>query len=256
MRLDTIIYEKDGAVGIIKLNRPPVNAIIPAMYEELLAALQKAREDPDIRVVVIEGEGRCFSVGADIKVSYTAEEFAKWQNHPMQDIARTIVTLDKPTIAACHGYALGAGLELAILCDIRIAAEGCQFGFPEAGVGATISNAGTKYFPLLVGLGKAKELIFTAEFIDAEEAKRLGLVNKVISLEKLHDAAMEMAKKIAKNSPLAVNCMRIAIDRGLESTLEDTLQIEVAMAKICHAETMRLMKAKSEEISKKKKVET
>ena len=218
-----------------------------------MEALRIAQQDPEVRVVVVEGQGKCFSVGADIKVSYTSEEFARFQNHPMQDVARTIVTLDKPIIAACHGYALGAGLELALVCDIRVVAKDCQFGFPEVGVGATIGNAGTKYFPLLVGLGKAKELIFTADFIDAREAERLGLVNKVVPREELQSTALEIAGKIAKNSPLAVRCMKLALDRGVESTLEDSLQLEIAMANICHTEMTRLMKAKSRTITRKKK---
>jgi enoyl-CoA hydratase len=134
--------------------------------------------------------------------------------------------MPKPVIAAVHGYALGAGCEWAMNCDIRIAAEGTRFGFPEASVGATVTNAGTKLLPLLVGLGRAKELVFTAEKIDAREAERFGLVNRVVPAEMLMETAIDMAAKIARNSALSLALSKKALNQGACQGFEETLEHE------------------------------
>ena len=144
----------------------------------------------------------------------------------MQDTTRTIMGMPKPVIAAVHGYALGAGCEWAMNCDIRIAAEGTKFGFPEARVGATVTNAGTKLLPLSVGLARAKEMVFTTDFIDAAQAEQWGLINHVVPLEDLEKTVMEMAEKIAQNSDLSIALSKKALNQGVYQGFEETLDQE------------------------------
>ena len=134
--------------------------------------------------------------------------------------------MPKPVIAAIHGYALGAGCEWALNCDIRIAAEGTKFGFPEARVGATVTNAGTKLLPIAVGLSRAKEMVFTTEFIDAAQAEQWGLINRVVAAEDLEQVVLEMAKKIAQNSALSIALSKKALNQGVYLGLEETLAQE------------------------------
>jgi enoyl-CoA hydratase len=143
--------------------------------------------------------------------------------------------LGKPLIAAIPGYALGGGCEFALSCDIRIAAEEAQFGFPETEVGLTITTAGTKLLSQIVGLGKAKELVFTGDFVDAREALRIGLANQVVAQENLLEAALALARKISEKSPLALKLSRIAIDQGLHSSFEQTLELEASHLLTCVA---------------------
>ena len=151
----------------------------------------------------------------------------------LQDIQRLTLRLNKPLIASINGYALGGGLEFALSADIRIAAEDAKFGFPETGVGLTVTQSGTKLISQIVGLGKAKELVFTGEFINAEEALRIGLVNKVVPNEMLMEETFKMCRKIGERSPLSLRLSRIAIDQGLHSSFEEILEIEADHLLIC-----------------------
>lgn len=151
----------------------------------------------------------------------------------LQDVQRVILGLGKPLIAAINGYALGGGLEFALSCDIRIAAEDATFGFPETGVGLTVTTAGTKLITQIVGLGKAKELILTGRFVDAHEAHDIGLVNKVVDSEAFLDQAMEMCRSINNRSPLALKLSRIAIDHGLHASFEQILELEASHLLTC-----------------------
>ena len=143
--------------------------------------------------------------------------------------------MGKPLIAAIRGYAVGGGLEFALSCDIRIAAQDAKFGFPETGVGLTITSAGTKLISQLVGLGKAKELVFTGEIIDAQEALQIGLVNKVVSDAQLLDAALKMCERIGRNSPMSLRLSRMALDQGLHSSFEQILELEAEHLLACVA---------------------
>jgi enoyl-CoA hydratase len=134
--------------------------------------------------------------------------------------------MGKPIIAAVHGYALGAGCEWAMDCDIRIAADGTKFGFPETNVGGTVTNAGTKLLPLLVGMGRAKELVFTNDMIDVRQAEQWGLVNHVVPFDELDKAALDMAKKIAKTSTLATFLSKRALNQGVYQDFEQVLEQE------------------------------
>lgn len=229
MKFETVIYESNFEIAIISFNRPEVlNAENRQLTSEFLQALKKAQQDTVVKAVIIRGEGRAFCSGHDLSEEVLSgtivEEIVALEN--IQDITRTILTMGKPVIAAIHGYALGVGCEWAMNCDIRIAAEGTKFGFPETSVGATVTNAGTKILPLLIGLGRAKEMVFTNAIIDSERAEQWGLVNNVVPLEKLDEEAMAMAKKIAKNSMLATRLSKTALNQGLYQDFEQTLARE------------------------------
>ncbi len=235
----TVVYSREGNIGFIKLNRPnSLNAVNGAMVEDLLACLKEATNDDDARVVILKGEGRAFCAGVDIKegVAKTEniEEFRKYIIH-MQDIGRAFIALDKPIIAQVQGYALGNGCEFAMNCDLRVAAFGTKLGFREATIGATVTTAGTKILPQLVGLGKAKELLLTAELIDAETAEKWGLVNKVVPQEELEQVTLELAQKIAANHPLSLKLLRAALDFSLDASFEKVMEYEGQLACISYA---------------------
>ncbi|MCJ7791112.1 MAG: enoyl-CoA hydratase/isomerase family protein [Dehalococcoidia bacterium] len=234
MQLETVLYEKRNDIAIISLNRPRVlNAQNRQLISDFLQALKAAQADAEVKTVIVKGEGRAFCSGDDLSESkiMTPEQALQYID-TLQDTTRTMLKMGKPLIAAVHGYALGAGCEWAMDCDIRIAAEGTKFGFPETNVGATVTNAGTKLLPLLVGWGRAKELVFTNEMIDARQAEQWGLVNKVAPLEELDKIAMDMAKKIAKNSTLAIYFSKRALNQGAYQDFEQTLEQETRDAMV------------------------
>jgi enoyl-CoA hydratase len=228
MKLETVIYEKKDEIAIIKFNRPRVlNAINKQLTSDFLKALKEAQADPEVKAVIVKGEGRAFSSGDDLSAHdiTTTEELLE-SIETLQDTTRTMLRMGKPIIAAVHGYALGAGCEWTMDCDMRIAAEGTKFGFPETNVGGTVTNAGTKLLPLLVGMGRAKEMVLTNDMIDARQAEQWGLVNKVVPLEELDKAAIEMAKKITKNSALATYLSKRALNQGVYQDFEQVLEQE------------------------------
>ncbi len=236
MTKKTVLYSRDGNVGIITLNRPEcLNAINGGLLRDFIAQLETAREDKDAISVILTGAGRAFCAGEDLKESSAGKSFETWieETDGLQEIQRMIMRLGKPLIAAVQGYALGGGCEFAMSCDIRIATEDAKFGFPETEVGLTVTTAGTKLLTQIVGLGKAKELVFTGEFVDAHEALRIGLANKVVPAERLIDEALGMANKIGEKSPLALKLSRIAIEQGLHSSFEQILEIEANHLLIC-----------------------
>lgn len=255
MQLETVIYEKREGVAIISLNRPRVlNAQNRQLIGDFLQALKEAQADSEVKAVIVRGEGRAFCSGDDLseKISGPIEDIFRFVE-TMQDTTRVMLKMGKPVIAAVHGYALGGGCEWALDCDIRIAAEGTKFGFPETNVGATVTNAGTKLLPLMVGLGRAKELVFTNEMIDANKALQWGLVNKVVPLEELEKAAMDMAKKIAENSTLATLLSKRALNQGAYQDFEQTLEQETrdVMLVFTTAEAAERAKAALEKTKKK-----
>jgi enoyl-CoA hydratase len=236
MTNNTVLYEKSRNLGIITLNRPErLNAINKDLLKGLIEKLETARRDKSIVSVILTGAGRAFCAGEDLKETAAGKSFEDWieETEGLQEVQRVIMALGKPLIAAVPGYALGGGCEFAMSCDIRIAAESAKFGFPETDVGLTITTAGTKLLAQIVGLGKAKELVFTGDFIDAHEAKAIGLANKVVATESLMDEAMAMARRIGEKSPLALKLSRIAIDQGLHSSFEQTLEMEAGHLLIC-----------------------
>jgi enoyl-CoA hydratase len=236
MTKKTVLYSRDGNVGIITLNRPErLNAINGGLLRDFIEQLKTAREDKEAVSVILTGAGRAFCAGEDLKESSAGKSFETWieETDGLQEIQRMIMRLGKPLIAAVQGYALGGGCEFAMSCDIRIATEDAKFGFPETEVGLTVTTAGTKLLTQIVGLGKAKELVFTGEFVDAHEALRIGLANKVVPADRLIDEALGMANKIGEKSPLALKLSRIAIEQGLHSSFEQILEIEANHLLIC-----------------------
>ena len=236
MTNQTVLYEKSNNVAIITLNRPQrLNAITRELTNGLIAQLKTARQDEDISVVILTGAGRAFCAGEDLKETSAGKSFEDWveETKGLQEVQRVVMDLGKPLIAAVRGYALGGGCEFALSCDIRIAAEDAQFGFPETEVGLTITTAGTKLLAQIVGLGKAKELVFTGDFIGAQEALKVGLVNKVVPAESLLDETLAVAGKIAEKSPLSLKLSRIAIDQGLHASFEQTLELEASHLLTC-----------------------
>jgi enoyl-CoA hydratase len=236
MTAEAVLYGENQNVAIITLNRPErLNASNKELLKGLVEKLGVAKQDKDIVSVILTGAGRAFCAGEDLKETSAGKSFEDWveETEGLQEVQRVILALGKPLIAAVAGYALGGGCEFAMSCDIRIAAESAKFGFPETDVGLTITTAGTKLLAQIVGLGKAKELVFTGDVVDAHEAITIGLANKVVAAESLLDESMAMARRIGEKSPLALKLSRIAIDQGLHSSFEQTLEMEAGHLLTC-----------------------
>ena len=237
MEYKKLIIQDNGAVRVIKINNPEaLNALNTAILKELDAAFTEVAEDIGILAVVLTGEGRAFVAGADIsemksKNAIEGEIFGKLG----ASVFRKIELLPKPVIAAVNGFALGGGCELAMSCDIRLASAKAKFGQPEVGLGITPGFSGTQRMPRLIGMGKAKELIYTADIIDAAEAYRIGLVNHVYEPEALMEEAMKMAEKIASKAPIAVKNSKEAINRGIQTDMESAVAIEAYLFGLCFA---------------------
>jgi len=229
MEFETVIYEKKEQVAVVTLNRPKVlNAMNKQLWLDLREAFLAARADDEVRVVILTGQGRAFSTGADLKDSRdrTLGQYRDYLNH-LQEMSRLILRFEKPTIAAVNGYALGSGYELALACDLRVAAEGARFGSPEAKVSSSVTGGAMRLLPLLVGPGKAKELLFTSETIDGREAQRIGLVNQVVADDRLVPAALEMARKIVSNSAFSIRLIKKGVDMAPEVSLEALMDYEI-----------------------------
>ena len=229
MQLETILYEKIDEIAIIKLNRPKVlNAINMQLTHDLHQALAEVALDTSVKGVILKGEGRAFCAGDDLSENPFGIAVEDLLRHVevLQDTTRIMLNMEKCIVAAVHGYALGAGCEWAMSADIRIAAEGTKFGFPETNVGAGVTNAGTKLLPLLVGIGRAKWMIFSNDRIDARTAEQWGLVNQVVPLEDLDKTAMALAKKIAANSTLSIKLAKKQLNYGTYQDYEQQMELE------------------------------
>lgn len=230
MQLKTVLFRRKGNIGFITLNRPEkLNAQNALMTQELLSALRQVESDPDVRVTVLNGAGKAFCAGHDLS---EAKESTSLEKHianveVLQEITATIMKMGKPVIAAVHGYALGAGCEWAINCDMIIAAEDAKFGFPETNLGAAVSNGGTKILPLLIGLLRAKEMILSNRIINAKEAADWGLVNRVVPLNLMLEETTEVAQKMANNPALANRLAKSAINQAIHLDIEQTLRTEL-----------------------------
>lgn len=228
MDYKNILLEKDGHITLITLNRPEVrNALDPQTWAEIRGAIRKCSFDRDVRVVIITGTGgKAFASGADIR-SLRDRQTLETFNSEAQESLNDIENLGKPVIAAIDGFALGGGCELAMACDIRIATTRSKFGQPEVNLGIIPGAGGTQRLQRLVGVGKAKELIFTGEIISAQEAREIGLVNKVVEQpEALLPAAKEMAQKIIAKGPVAVSLAKMAINVGTNTDINSGLLFE------------------------------
>ena len=223
-----VTYENKGAYGIITMNRPEaLNALDSNVLNDLSAALDEVDLNT-VRCLIITGAGeKSFVAGADIKEMASlskaeGEAFGKKGN----DIFRRIDTLPIPVIAAVNGFALGGGCELSMSCDFRICSQNAVFGQPEVGLGITPGFGGTQRLARLIGPGYAKQMIYTARNIKAEEALRIGLVNQVVPLEELLPTAERMASGIAKNAPIAVRQCKKSINEGLELDMDRAIELE------------------------------
>ncbi len=233
-----ILLKKQDGIATITFNRPEArNALDVRTREELLLAVDDVARDASIRVVIFTGAGdKAFIAGADIRAFKDLDppgliDFA--YSVGGMGLLQKIRQLEMPTIAAVNGYALGGGCEVAMCCDIRIASENAQFGQPEINIGIMPGGGGTQILPRLVGIGKAKELCFTGDIIDAREAERLGLVNKVVPLDKLEATVMELAAKIASKSPLILKYMKRALNQSLQTGLDVGLAFETQSFSVC-----------------------
>ncbi|MBM3569838.1 MAG: crotonase [Alphaproteobacteria bacterium] len=238
MTLETLHLEIDGPVAVVTLNRPErLNAIDTQLKQELDRVLFKTlAEDPGVRCAIVTGAGeRAFCAGADIREraaqTPSPAEFHRIQRWT-QELFSRIAGYDRPTIAAINGLALGGGCELALACDIRIAADGAQLGLPEVNLGIIPTGGGTQRLPRLVGAGQAKRLILSSARIGAAEALRIGLVDEVVPAAELMARARELARTIADKPPLAVRFAKRAIDQGLQTDIVSGHEYELYAASI------------------------
>ena len=238
MNFECIIYDQIDSVAVIKLNRPQVlNAMNKQLWIDFQNALEMVRRDDNIKVLVITGEGRAFSTGADLKESKdrSMEAYRDYLVE-LQEASRQIIRFEKPTIAAINGYALGSGYELALACDLRIAADEAQIGSPEAKVTSSVTGGALRLLQNLVGPAKARELLFTAEYIDGKEAARIGLVNRSVPLARLMEEALAMAHKISANSSFSISMIKkgLLMAQG-EASLEALMDFEIEACLACVA---------------------
>lgn len=237
MEFKNISFEREDRIALIKINRPKaLNALNSETLKELDNILDTIAQDNNIYAIIITGEGKAFVAGADISEMHQlsaqqGKDFGRLGNK----VFRKLEKLHKPVIAAVNGFALGGGCELSMACDIRIASSKAKFAQPEAGLGITPGFGGTQRLARIVGEGIAKELIYTCKMINAEEAYRIGLVNKVVEPEVLLDEAMTMAKVIAGNAPIAVSQCKEAITVGAQMDLDSALEFESESFGMCFA---------------------
>jgi len=233
-----IVLEKQERIAILTVNRPQVlNALNQATLLEIRQAVLEAANDDQVDVLIITGSGdRAFVAGADI--AYMQDfEAVKGRSFGLlgQEVFRLIEKMEKPTIAAVNGFALGGGCELAMCCDFRIASTKAKFGQPEVTLGITPGFGGTQRLARLVGPGMAKQLIFTGETIDASEALRIGLVNRVVEPQQLMDVTRAIARQISGNAQLAVRFCKTAINEGLQTDIDRGMTIEADLFGMCFA---------------------
>jgi enoyl-CoA hydratase/carnithine racemase len=222
---EQILLRIEEHTAVLTLNRPErMNALGVRIVDELLAALEEVEADTRVRALILSAAGeRAFCSGVDLKERRALDEAGRWNhNRALNEAIARLARLQFPTIAAVGGLALGGGFELTLACDLRLAAEGASFGLPEVGLGIIPGAGGTQRLPRLVGPARAKELIFTARRIAAEEALSWGLVSQLLP------AAQVLAATIARQSPLAVAYAKAAIEMGLELPLEQGLRYETA----------------------------
>ncbi|MCS7124275.1 MAG: enoyl-CoA hydratase-related protein [Candidatus Bathyarchaeota archaeon] len=229
MEFKYIIYEKDEGIATMIINRPEaLNAFSADVIQEILQAIEDVKADENVRVVVLTGAGeKAFSAGADIKAMKGMNALkARELSHMGERLCSALENLEKPVIAAINGYALGGGLEVAMACDIRIASENARMGQTEVNIGLIPGWGGTQRLTRLIGMTKAKELIFTGKMIDAKTAEQLGLVNMVVPQDKFREAVRQFALELAQKAPIALKVAKTLINKGAEISLNAALALE------------------------------
>ncbi len=228
-KYDTLVVEKKDGVAWVTLNIPQrLNAITLKMIEELTAAINEIEEDKDVKCVVLKGAGdRAFSVGADVTIFSAATPTAATAiSIKGQELTRKIELSSKPFIAAINGFCLGGGLEIALACDFRIATENSEFGSPEIRLGIIPGWGATQRLPRVVGLAKAKELVMFGERISAQEALRIGLIDKVVSKDKFEEEVEALVKKLVEGPPIALKYAKYTLNFGSQAPLDVGLKVE------------------------------
>lgn len=234
MTFYTVIYEKQGAIAYVTLNRPKaLNAYNIQMRDDLYEIFTAVRDDPEVRAMIVSGMGRAFCAGADLTEFGTAPSpviarEVRWG----RDLWGVLKDLDKLTVVAMHGYVLGSGLELALLSDLRLAAEGTIFGLPEAVLGFIPGAGATQSLPRVVKPGIALEMMLTCNRIDAKEAYRIGLIHRIVAQGSLLKEAEAIAAKVLAAGPLAVSLAKEAIDAGLDLSLKEGLELEARLSEM------------------------
>lgn len=237
-----VTTSKSEGIATVKINRPDkLNAMNMDVAKEMISVFKDLDGDAEVKVIVLTGEGdRAFSAGADIEYmsKITPDQSVEYAKLG-QLLTETVEEVSKPTIAAINGFALGGGCELAMSCDIRIAADTAKLGQPEVTIGIPPGWGGTQRLMRIVGVAKAKELVYTGKMIKADEAKEIGLVNHVVPLASLMDESTKMAQQIAANSILGVRMSKIAINRGRNADLETGLGVELLAWRNCFTDPDR-----------------
>lgn len=235
-----IVWSKKDGIGTITINREDVrNALKPEIREDISAALSQAEDDPEVSVVIITGAGeKVFSAGGDIK---GMAENTMWDILDRKiDLFSQIHHFPKPVIAAVNGLALGGGCEMAMACDFRVGSENARLGQPEINLGIFPGGGATQRLQRLVGVGRAKELIFTGDLIDAREAERIGLLNRIFPAKELMEKTLEIAAKICAKGPLALKLAKMAINMGMEIGLQTGLGYEKLARVLVHGSEDRV----------------
>jgi enoyl-CoA hydratase len=227
MVYENIIFEKEESIALITFNRPEaMNSLNIQTRAEFTAAVKDVEEDNEVKVLILTGAGKSFVAGSDIKEFNATTSYAA---HNIVRLGSIVEKLNKPVIAAVNGFCLGGGCEIAMACDLIIASEKAKFGQPEINLGIIPGGGGTQRLQRLIGVCRAKELIFTGDIIRADEADRIGLVNRVVAMDELIPTAKEIAAKIATKSSAALKLAKQAINKGMQTSLQDGLDYEYEM---------------------------
>ena len=231
---EVIIYEKQDGIAYITLNRPKaLNAYNIKMRDELYEVLGAIKDDSEVEVVILKGAGeKAFCAGADLTEFLTAPPpvFARKARFD-RDIWGRFLSVEQPVIAAMHGYVLGSGLEMSLCCDIRLCSDDAHFGLPEPGLGIIPAAGGSQTLPRAIGVAPALEILLSGRWIDAKEALKLKLVNRVLPRSNLFPEAEKLARKIKSFPPAAVRAIKQAVTRGLDLPLAEGLELEARLGK-------------------------
>jgi enoyl-CoA hydratase/carnithine racemase len=230
---ETVIYEKYGSIACVTLNRPQaLNAFSVQMRDDLYEILGAIKVDDEVRVVLLKGAGdKAFCAGADLREFLTAPSAVKARHiRSVRDLWRLFMSMPQPLIAALHGYVLGSGIEIALFCDLRIAAPDVVFGFPEVTLGILPAAGGTQTLPRILGLSGALDMLLTGRRLNAQEALSRGMVNQIVPRETLLHVAEELAQKIASYDPVVVRNAKQALIKGMDMTLDQGLDLEWRLA--------------------------
>ena len=230
---ETILYEKKNGTAYVTLNRPKaLNAYNIRIRDEMYQVLGAVRDDPDVRVIIFSGAGdKAFCAGADLTEFLTAPSpVIARQVRFERDVWSRFLSIDKPIIAALHGYVLGDGVEIAACCDIRIASDDVQFGTPEMGLGIITAAGGSQTVPRIINRSHALDVLITGRWVKAEEALKMKLVNRIVTRGELMSTAEKIADRIKSFDPIAVSIVKQAVTRGMNMTLSQGLELEAALA--------------------------